>query len=358
MIVAVDSATGTPRRLTRRCILLRNTRRRKPPHPASPTGAYPVYATVTCVDTQVCNARRIISSPPTDNIASLRQDLSLYPSSTASNFFPCGEEQTSTPNDRVKFATYRRDSESNLDYAWNRYAYTLNDPIGANDPTGRDDAACDDGCSDAPYSDSGSTGGDGGTGGSSPTANYTSADLTSTQCYDPNTAAPAPCSSNSTGPMQTLGDPSTSNTITVTTSPTTPSANVGSPVTQTNLRASVPNLSITLPIPPLPFLGVQLEIAVIPSTKQTCGSLGLSLSPTLAIGVNVGFHFDPDQPAAKVLPGGSIRVTLQQSPGLGVQATGSLGSPVIAGPVLGASGVLPALATVGASVGKCSGGAN
>ncbi len=232
-------------------------------HGGSPTGQNPVYATVTCVDTQVLSPA--IAATPTDNIASVRADLSVqFGQTTPSTFFPWGEEQTSTPNDRVKFATYRRDSESNLDYAWNRYynnatarfmspdpyaasanpqnpqswnryAYTLNDPIGANDPTGPDDAACDDGCSDAPYGDSGSTGGDGGTGGSSPTANYTSADLTSTQCYDPNTAAPAPCSSSSTGPMQTVGDPSTSNTISVTTSPTTPSANVGSPVTQTVL---------------------------------------------------------------------------------------------------------------------------
>ncbi len=84
-----------------------------------------------------------------------------------SSFFPWGEEQTSTPNDRVKFATYRRDSESNLDYAWNRYynnvtarfmspdpyggsahpsnpqsrnryAYVLNDPVDVNDPTGHE----------------------------------------------------------------------------------------------------------------------------------------------------------------------------------------------------------------------------
>ncbi len=35
---------------------------------------------------------------------------------------PWGEEKFgSSPNDRVKFATYRRDSESGLDYAWNRY---------------------------------------------------------------------------------------------------------------------------------------------------------------------------------------------------------------------------------------------
>ncbi len=42
------------------------------------------------MDTQVCNARRFISSQPTDNIASVRADLSLYPPPTASTFFPWG----------------------------------------------------------------------------------------------------------------------------------------------------------------------------------------------------------------------------------------------------------------------------
>ena len=81
-------------------------------------------------------------------------------------YYPWGEEKFgSSPNDRVKFATYRRDSESLLDYAWNRYydnttgrfltpdsykgsadpynpqswnryAYGLNDPVGHADPTG------------------------------------------------------------------------------------------------------------------------------------------------------------------------------------------------------------------------------
>jgi RHS repeat-associated protein len=82
---------------------------------------------------------------------------------------PFGDEITSpqTSNDRVKFATYTRDSYTGLDYAdqrfyastygrfnipdpfggsihngnpqsWNRYSYTLGDPINGNDPTGQD----------------------------------------------------------------------------------------------------------------------------------------------------------------------------------------------------------------------------
>lgn len=80
-------------------------------------------------------------------------------------YFPYGDEKgTVTANDRVKFATYVRDSESNLDYAvnryysapmarflspdpsvgaarrnpqsWNRYTYVLNDPVNFNDALG------------------------------------------------------------------------------------------------------------------------------------------------------------------------------------------------------------------------------
>jgi len=80
---------------------------------------------------------------------------------------PFGDEITSTSNDREKFATYTRDSYTGLDYAdqryyastygrfntpdpyagsakpnspgsWNRYSYTLGDPINGNDPTGQD----------------------------------------------------------------------------------------------------------------------------------------------------------------------------------------------------------------------------
>jgi len=83
-----------------------------------------------------------------------------------SRFYPYGDEITSTGNDRVKFATYERSSLTGLDYAsaryyasaygrftsvdtdgrsaspknpgsWNRYVYSLDDPVNRNDPTGR-----------------------------------------------------------------------------------------------------------------------------------------------------------------------------------------------------------------------------
>jgi RHS repeat-associated protein len=82
-------------------------------------------------------------------------------------YYPYGVEYTATANDMEKYATYTRDTLTGLDYAvnryyasiwgrfispdpswssadlrnpqsWNRYAYTLNDPINGNDPSGLD----------------------------------------------------------------------------------------------------------------------------------------------------------------------------------------------------------------------------
>jgi RHS repeat-associated protein len=40
---------------------------------------------------------------------------------TGSRYYPFGEEQVATSNDKDKFATYFRDSSTGLDYALNRY---------------------------------------------------------------------------------------------------------------------------------------------------------------------------------------------------------------------------------------------
>jgi len=85
----------------------------------------------------------------------------------AARFYPFGDEITSTTNDRLKFATYTRDSYTGLDYAnqrfyatygrfntpdpenggetanpisMNLYNYVLGDPINTNDPSGLDPA--------------------------------------------------------------------------------------------------------------------------------------------------------------------------------------------------------------------------
>jgi len=87
---------------------------------------------------------------------------------TTRNYYPFGEEITSTSNDQYKFASTYRDSATGLDYAvnryyasgtgrfltvdpakrsakprrpgtWNRYAYVGNDPINHRDPLGLDD---------------------------------------------------------------------------------------------------------------------------------------------------------------------------------------------------------------------------
>jgi RHS repeat-associated protein len=84
---------------------------------------------------------------------------------TGKRYYPFGEEQVATPNDKDKFATYFRDSSTGLDYAmnryygsnmgrfltpdpfggsaklgrpnsWNRYSYVENDPANNNDPSG------------------------------------------------------------------------------------------------------------------------------------------------------------------------------------------------------------------------------
>src|SRR5260370_13045288 len=87
-----------------------------------------------------------------------------------SRYFPYGEEQQVTAQDRDKFATYYRDGTTALDYAqnryyastlgrftnpdpytasvgpadpgsWNRYSYTRGDPVNRYDPEGQADCA-------------------------------------------------------------------------------------------------------------------------------------------------------------------------------------------------------------------------
>lgn len=98
-------------------------------------------------------------------------------STTAKSFYPYGELKSGAP--ATEFATYQRDSSTNLDYAnnrwyssqiarfttpdpyqasggpedpqsWNRYAYADGDPVGRNDPTGRDGCSVDSGDLPAP----------------------------------------------------------------------------------------------------------------------------------------------------------------------------------------------------------------
>jgi RHS repeat-associated protein len=100
---------------------------------------------------------------------SVEEDRNGTDLSASARFLPYGEEITSTIGDRMKFATYTRDSFTALDYAdqryyassygrfntadqyldsagpgdpgsWNRYNYTRGDPVNRNDAQGlRDD---------------------------------------------------------------------------------------------------------------------------------------------------------------------------------------------------------------------------
>lgn len=108
-----------------------------------------------------------------DHTNPLMQDRLGTNRTGGARYYPYGDEITSTTNDRVKFATYTRDSYTGLDYAaqrfyastygrfntpdpdggsagqsdpgsWNRYSYAGGDPIGRNDPAGLDWCVVDD----------------------------------------------------------------------------------------------------------------------------------------------------------------------------------------------------------------------
>jgi RHS repeat-associated protein len=103
-----------------------------------------------------------------DRLGSTRATETMQPfggGSTTRNYYPFGEEITSTSNDQYKFASTYRDSATGLDYAlnryyasgtgrfitadgsmmnerlktpssWNRYLYVDGDPVNFSDPTG------------------------------------------------------------------------------------------------------------------------------------------------------------------------------------------------------------------------------
>jgi len=110
----------------------------------------------------------------TDKLGSVRANANpAVPNGEVMNYWPYGEERTTTANDREKFAGYMRDAVGQ-DYAmaryynsnmgafwspdpggistakpsnptsWNRYAHTNGDPINFGDPTGKIVVACDD----------------------------------------------------------------------------------------------------------------------------------------------------------------------------------------------------------------------
>ena len=105
---------------------------------------------------------------------------------SAGTYFPWGEDKGSTnPQNAWSFATYWRDSGTNLDYAnnryysnaygrfmtpdpstnsrgpgdpqnWNRYAYTAGDPVNRLDPTGLDyELVCSETTANNPFENSG-----------------------------------------------------------------------------------------------------------------------------------------------------------------------------------------------------------
>jgi RHS repeat-associated protein len=109
--------------------------------------------------------------------------------SGGSHYFPYGEEQQLTAQDRDKFATYYRDGTTGLDYAqnryyastpgrflspdpfqaasagpsdpqsWNQYSYTRGDPVNRYDPSGMDDCPAGYACFSTTVTESNYSGG-------------------------------------------------------------------------------------------------------------------------------------------------------------------------------------------------------
>jgi len=273
--------------------------------------------------------------------------------SSIGKFYPFGQERPSgTQNGVEKFTGYLRDAETGLDYAdqryeqpgvgrflttdplsssarandpgtWNRYAYVVGDPINRIDLRGTDDYNLEDNW------------GEEGGGGCSDCWNYSSSDITG---YD---AEGNPI----------IGDPNTVNAANIVNVYGQPDP--GNSLLGTIINSLVPNVSVTLPVPFMPLLGVQFEFAYMPASNQVCASAGVALSPTMAAGVNVGAYFDPTGLASSIMPGPSMGGTLQQNPGLGLQAATSSGNTIV-GPTFGVYGLGPAAASLSASYGSCT----
>jgi RHS repeat-associated protein len=159
-------------------------------------GTTPTLENSTTSTETFFGARRLA---PLDRLGSARSV-----NNTASSYYPFGEDKSTNPAiDAWKFGTYWRESASGLDYAdqrfysstlgrfltpdlfggseaglnpqsWNRYSYSLNDPVNYFDPTGKN-AVCvtkvdegDDDSSTECFGGDGSSGSGSGSGGASP----------------------------------------------------------------------------------------------------------------------------------------------------------------------------------------------
>ena len=177
------------------------------PYPNLQNGTYTPYLQVTL--------------STTDEYFGSRRLAVIDQLGSAGTYFPWGEDKGSTnPQNAWSFATYWRDSASGLDYAsnryynnaygrfmtpdpykgraggpgdprnpqsWNRYAYTVGDPVNFYDPAGTDYCDPEDPCipcdPDDPSCDGGGDGGQGGGGGSDPLQCWLSGFTTSTASF-------------------------------------------------------------------------------------------------------------------------------------------------------------------------------
>jgi RHS repeat-associated protein len=326
---------------------------------------------------------------------------------SGSAYFPYGEEQNTTGQEKDKFGTYYRDS-SGLDYAdqryyastlgqflspdpykvsagpsdpgsWNRFAYVEGDPANFNDATGLNKAFCIDGLCDGGGGGPGSyegffdAAGYGGGGGGGFLTFTTTTTTTSTNAgtWDDPSWYTDTRTTNVTGfgvdGWESDGTP-IFRTEVIARRPEVPSgarskadsgrslfslSDIGRFLRNTSL---VPTGSIIAPIPGtgpggFPLLGIQVDVTYIPRTNQLCGSIGIAFSPNGAAGFGLTVLFDPQNRAPGVIPGFAAGTNLQSNPIAGLTAIGSRGQPVLLGPTIGTKGIV-----MNAGWGACTAG--
>jgi RHS repeat-associated protein len=246
------------------------------------------------------------------------------------------------------FATYTREAATGLDYAnqryyasvygrfnspdpfggsagiynpgsWNRYAYSLGDPVNNYDPSGLECSPVESvvGTSD-PILKACEETDDGGGGYYDPNATGAAAVNTTTITYEDGSQE------TFTG-VQDFGSPSLS--LVSLLPPFSITGTVGVPM--------IPEVPITVP---LSMIGVGATFTVIPSTGTTYFGPTFSLStPGNSIGISATvWGVPPGIDPGKILGGTGVSITIQPTPARGISVAASPGTAgILAGPTVG-----------------------
>jgi len=211
---------------------------------------------------------------------------------------------------------YGGSTKPNEPLTWNRYGYVLDDPANSIDPTGLDDQ-CEVALCGPDIGGIGFT--------------FDLGQILDEMQY---------INFNSPDELLLLSNPLTS--ITVTCPPSCGNDSGAPSPFESLLNLLVFDFSVTAPIPgtgPIPLLGIQADVTYIRRSRQLCASVGLALVPTGAIGAALILFQDPFAAAPNIVPGFSVGLNLQPTPGVGLAATGSFGQPVLVGASIGFKGV-------------------